>query len=282
MRMNWKPYLRLLRVPNWRGYFLMASFGFLIAKGFLFSFKDIIIFYAIILLFLAFGFSVNDCFDTKEDEYKKDSVNPIVKKEIIFKKALFLSILLGILGLTLSAVFGLKVLLFSLAGVLLSFFYSAPPLRTKSRPLIDLISHGLFAGAFLFFLPLLIFNSELTLFHYLITFSIFYFSITLELRNHLEDYETDKKAGLRTFVCVVGFEGSEKLLRYLAIFYPLTLFPIFLLIPQGYLFFFFFLTLVFLFFLLFRKTLKIVKNYKVMDVYAILSFSSLSLATILF
>jgi len=151
--MNWKPYLRLLRVPNWRGYFLMASFGFLIAKGFLFSFKDIIIFYAIILLFLAFGFSVNDCFDTKEDEYKKDSVNPIVKKEIIFKKALFLSILLGILGLTLSAVFGLKVLLFSLAGVLLSFFYSAPPLRTKSRPLIDLISHGLFAGAFLFFCP---------------------------------------------------------------------------------------------------------------------------------
>ncbi len=85
--MNWKPYLRLLRVPNWRGYFLMASFGFLIAKGFLFSFKDIIIFYAIVLLFLAFGFSDNECFDTKEDKNNKDTVNPILKKEINIKKA---------------------------------------------------------------------------------------------------------------------------------------------------------------------------------------------------
>lgn len=276
MKTNLKPYLRLFRIPDWRGYFLMASLGFVISKGFLFPFWDIIIFYAIVLLLLAFGFSVNDCFDTREDRYRKDRINPVVSKEISFRSGLFLSVLPGVLGLALSTVFGLKVFLFSLAGASIGFFYSAPPLRTKSRPLLDLVSHGLFAGVFLFVLPLLIFNPQLTLFHYLIAFSIFYLSMTLELRNHLEDYEVDKRAGLRTFVCVFGYKKSERLLRYLAILYPLTIFPIFLLISQKYLFLFLIFTLVFLFFFLFERSLKIVKNYRIMDAYAISSFGLLS------
>ncbi|MFQ6049664.1 MAG: UbiA prenyltransferase family protein [Candidatus Paceibacterales bacterium] len=276
MKTNLKPYLRLFRIPDWRGYFLMASLGFVISKGFLFPFWDIIIFYAIVLLLLAFGFSVNDCFDTREDRYRKDRINPVVSKEISFRSGLFLLVLPGVLGLALSTVFGLKVFLFSLAGASIGFFYSAPPLRTKSRPLLDLVSHGLFAGVFLFVLPLLIFNPQLTLFHYLIAFSIFYLSMTLELRNHLEDYEVDKRAGLRTFVCVFGYKKSERLLRYLAILYPLTIFPIFLLISQKYLFLFLIFTLVFLFFFLFERSLKIVKNYRIMDAYAISSFGLLS------
>ncbi len=275
-----KPYLRLFRVKDWRGYFLMAFFGFVISKGFLFPLRDIIIFYALVLLFLAFGFSVNDCFDLKEDQYRKDRINPVVSKEISFRKALGISILPGILGLVLSAAFGLKVFLFCLAGALIGFFYSAPPLRTKSRPLLDLISHGLFAGSFLFVLPLLIFSPQLNPFHYLIAFSIFYFSITLELRNHLEDYEIDKAVGLRTSVCVFGYKNSEKLLRYLAVLYPLTLFPIFLLIFQKHLFLFLVFTLLFLSFFLFGKSFKIVKNYRIMDIYAIFSFGLLLIATI--
>jgi len=275
MRINVKDYFELLRAKEWRGYFLIATFGFILGRGFLFPPEDIILFFIMISLYLGFAFSINDCFDTKEDKLDRQKKNLIVSQKISFRTALTFSIFLAVLGLALSAFFGLKVFLFCLITILFAFLYSAPPLRMKSRPLLDLVSHGLFAGALIFLIPLLIFSKDLTLFHYLIAISIFYFSIILELRNHVEDYETDKKAGLKTTVCSLGLERSEQLLRYLAILYPLTLFPILLLVSWQYLLPFLISTLIFFFFFLFKGDYKMVKNYKVMDVYVIVSFSLL-------
>lgn len=279
MKLDFQPYLELLRAKDWRGYFLIASFGFVISKGFLFSLKDIVAFYAIIILLFGFGFSVNDCFDTKEDKLVKDKKNPVALQKISLKNALIFSMLLAILALALSSLFGTKVFLLCLGSTLLGFFYSSPPLRIKSRPWLDLLSHGLFAGVFIFLIPLLIFAKELTLVHYLIGFSIFYFSIILELRNHIEDYETDKKANLKTTVCIFGLEKSEKLLQYLAVLYPLTLLPIFFLLYQQYLWLFLSLTMVFLF--IWRKKYKSIKNYRIIDIYASLSFILLVAAMVL-
>jgi len=277
---NLKNYLRFLRIKDWRGYFLTALFGFMISKWFLFPLKEIIIFWIIIILFLAFGFSVNDCFDTKEDKLQKYKKNSIVTKEISLKKGLFFSISLAILGLALSIRFGLEVFILSLVAILLAFFYSAPPFRLKSKPFLDLLSHGLFAGTLIFFFPILVFNKNLEPLHYLIGFSIFYLSVIAELRNHLEDYEFDKKAGLKTTVCVLGYKNSENLLRYLVILSPLTIFPIFLLNSQKYLLLFLILSSIFLFFALFNRNYQIVKNYKMVDIYIILSFGLLTIAII--
>jgi len=272
MSIDLKSYLKLLRIKNWRGYFLIASLGFFLSRGFLFPVRDIIFFYLIILLLSGFGFSINDCFDTEEDKLDKDKENIIVLKKISFKSGLVFSILLAVLGLVLSMKFGLMVFLFCLVEILLILFYSSPPLRIKSRPLLDLVSHGLFAGTLLFLIPVLIFSKNLILLHYLVAFSIFYFSVTLELRNHLEDYETDRKADLKTTVCVLGYKKSEKLLRYLAIFYPVTLTPIFLLINWQCFLIFLALTLTFLFLVLFKKNCRIVRSYGVMDTYAHICF----------
>ena len=277
MNANLEFYFKLLRIKDWRGYFLIGTLGFVISKGFLFPIRDIIIFYALSFLLLAFGFSINDCFDTKEDRLDKDKKNPIALKKISLRNGLIFSILLAVLGLALSTVFGMKVFLFCLVSILIGFFYSSPPLRMKSRPWFDLVSHGLFAGALLFLIPVLIFSKELTKFHYLIALSIFYFSVILELRNHIEDYEIDKEAGLNTTVVFLGREKSEKLLRYLAVFYPLTLFPIFFFYQQFFLLFSI-LTVIFLF--LFQKNHHRIKDYRIIDVYANLSFVLLSIATI--
>jgi 4-hydroxybenzoate polyprenyltransferase len=280
MDTNIKSYFKLLRITDWRGHFLEVLLGFFVAKGFLFPLWDIIIFFAMSLLFFAFGFSINDCFDTKEDILNEGRKNPVAEKELSFKKALSFSITLGLLGLSLSFFFGFKIFLFSLVGILLGFFYSAPPIRLKSRPFLDLISHGLFVGVFLFGLPLLVFNVNLTLFHYLIAFSIFYVSVTLELRNHLEDYESDVRAGLRTSVCVFGPERSEKFLRYLMMIFPLSLFSIFLLINKIYMFLFLGFSLVFLFFLFSKKNSRIVKSHRIMDAYVIPSFVLVAISTL--
>ena len=273
MPKNLKSYIKLLRIRDWRGYFLITLFGFLISQGFLFPLKDIILFFVIVFLLLAFGFSINVCFDLKEDKYLKELANPIVNKEIKFKNSLILSISLGILALVLSMIFGIKIFLFCLAGILIGFFYSAPPLRFKSRFLLDLISHGLFAGALLFIAPLLIFQQELTLFYFLIAFSIFYLSIIAELRYHIEDYKADKMAGLKTTVCFLGPERSQKLLKYLLIFCPFALLPPFLFIPFKYFFLFFALSLIFLFFSNFKESSKRIEDFSLFNIYILLSFA---------
>jgi len=269
---NFKSYTKLLRISDARGYFLLALFGFLLAKGFLFPFKDITFFWAIVFLVAGFGFSINDCFDQREDKLDKTKKNPIVLKEIGFRRALTFSLLLAFFGLFLSSLYGLAVFLLCLASIVLTLFYSSPPLRWKSKPPFDLISHGFFGGPLIFFLPLLFFKTQLNPFYYLIAFSAFYFSVFLELRNEDEDYQTDKIAGLKTTAHILGKQITEKLLRFSAIFYPFFLFLIFYLFLPVFLSLFFALTLIFLTLFLFFEKHKLVKNYKLFDGYNILAY----------
>ncbi len=265
---DFESYIRMLRIKDWLAYFLIAIFGFVVSKGFLFSPTSITIFFTMISLFLAFSFSINNCFDIKEDKLTKSAKNPLAMGKIGLKNALIFSFLLGGLGTILSLTIGFKTFLLYIIIILLSFFYSSPPLRLKSRFLLDLISHGLFFGSLIFLLPLTVFNIKLSLFHYLVAFSIFYFSIMLELRNHIEDYKNDKKVGLKTTVCILGRGNSERLLKSLVLFYPATLLPIFLYHCQ-YLLPFSIFTLIFYIIFSYKR------NYKILDVYANASFGLL-------
>lgn len=282
---NLNSYFRIFRISEWRAYFLMAFFGFLIARGFLSPPRDILAFFILVILFLAFGFAVNNCFDIKEDKHRDDKINPLAERGMKFKNSFILSALPGLLGLALSSIFEWKVFLLCLIAVIVSFFYSAPPLRFKGRPIIDLISHGFFAGVFWFLLPLLFFRAELNLFHYLILSYIFYISLILELRNHLEDFDFDKKAGLRTSVCVFGKNFSEKLLRLLALFFPLAVFPVFLFYFSGYLFLFFVSALIFIFFFQLLQKSKMKQSYgayRALDFYSLFLFGSIAVLNFLY
>jgi len=271
MKINLKSFLKYYRMKDWRAYFGLGVFGFVVARGFLFPFLDIALFLIIGGLLLAFGFSVNNFFDVKEDREKGEIKNFLIQN----KKNFLFSLLPGIIALFLSIYFGVKVFLFVLIAGLIGFFYSAPPLRMKSRPFLDLVSHGFFAGALIFFFPLLIFSPELTFFHYLIAFSIFYLSAMLETRNHLEDHQSDLRAGLRTTVCFLGFKNSENLLKYLAFFYPPVLFPTFFLISGKFLFLFLILTCFFLPLFLFKRKFPIMDTY-----YPIFSYLIIVIATL--
>ena len=265
---------RFLRVKDWRAYLLIAFLGFILAKGFIFPLKEVFLFWLINFLFLGFGFSINECFDVKEDRYHKEKEKVFIGKKLSFQKGIILSFFISLLTLILSALINLKVFLFSLISLFLGLFYSAPPLRFKEKPFLDLISHGLFAGALIFLFPFVFFEAKLTYFHYLITLSIFYLSVILELRNHLEDYQSDLKANLKTTACFLGFKKTEKILRYLAIFYPLILLPLFL-SQNFFLILFFIATLSFLISFLLSQNQILGKNYRIFDLYAFFSFSLL-------
>ncbi|MBS7643892.1 UbiA family prenyltransferase [Candidatus Bathyarchaeota archaeon] len=112
-----------------------------------------------IALYLASTLSINNCFDTKSDVTQSEKLkkNPDTAGLVDFKEGLALSLSTGFIELALTyvwfneAVFFLYVLLISLGMA-----YSIPPLRLKSVPIIDLISHGLFFGWLLFLFGLLV------------------------------------------------------------------------------------------------------------------------------
>lgn len=271
MLINLRSFLRYYRMKDWRAYFGLVVLGFVLAQGFLSPPLEISLFFIICLLLLAFGFSVNNFFDIKEDKEKGEIKNFLIQN----RKNFFLSVSPGLLALFLSAYFGKYVFLFVLLAGLIGFFYSAPPLRTKSRPFLDLISHGLFAGALIFLFPFLTFNSKLTSFHYLIAFSVFYLSVMLETRNHLEDYESDSRAGLKTTVCFIGYKNAENFLKYLAFFYPLVLFPAFFSLSQNFRFLFLISSCFFLLLFLSKKSFEIIDTY-----YGLLSYVTIAVATL--
>jgi 4-hydroxybenzoate polyprenyltransferase len=258
-------------MKDWRAYFGLGVLGFVLAQGFLSPPLDILLFLIIGLLLLAFGFSVNNFFDIEEDKEKGEVKNFLVQN----KKNFFLSVSPGILALLLSAYFGKWVFLFVLIAGLIGFFYSAPPLRMKSRPFLDLISHGLFAGALIFLFPFLLFKPELTTFHYLVAFSVFYLSVMLETRNHLEDYQSDSRVGLRTTVCFLGYKNSERFLRYLAFLFPLALLPVFFTLSPNFYILFLILSSLFLFLFLFVKKFQIIDTY-----YGIFAYVAIAASTI--
>ncbi len=279
MPFNLKSYLKIARIGDWRGYLLGGTFGFLLARGYLFPPKDIFLFFLAGISFLTFGFAVNDCFDVKGDELKKDKFI-IVGRKISFKRAFLFSFLSGALGLLFSFAFGWGAFLCALTAVLLAFFYSAPPLRLKSKPFLDLLSHGFFAGVLIFLFPILAFQKEINQLDYLLSVPIFFLSITAEMRNHLADYSIDKIANLKTSAAFLGYENSQKILKAIIFLYPITLFPIFFLFPEYHPLIFTALTLAFIFLFLWRKNYQDLDDFRLINGYVLSSFGLILLATI--
>ena len=273
---NFKAYLKMLRIRSWLGYFLIAALGYTISTKLNVHISETTFFYVLVCLYLGFSFSINNYFDVKEDLLKRKKSNPVAMGEIKQKEGIIFSLLLALLSISLSLLRGLNVFYFFFILIFLSFSYSSPPFRLKSRPFLDLISHGLFFGSLLFLFPSVFFFKDVGLLHALIATSIFYFSIILELRNHIEDYESDKKAGLRTTVCVLGLNVSKKITYFLSLLFPLLLLPIFYTINK-HITFSLFLAITAIFYLAFYNK----KSYRILDIYSSISYFLIILGVLL-
>ncbi len=211
-------YYRNSRIPEWRAYIGMAIFGFISSQEFIFVFipLEVLKFMLTITFYLAFSFSINNSFDAKSDALRKEKAekNPVATGVIGFKEGVVFSLCLAFVGLLLTYFWFRSCFPIYLLLVILSFTYSAPPFRFKSVPFIDLVSHGLFFGALLYFYGASV-SSRITFQTALISASIFIYSAILELRNHLNDFQVDSSSGTRTTVCQLGYEKSLIVLKIL-------------------------------------------------------------------
>lgn len=190
-----------------------------------------------IVLYLAFTFSINNCFDVSCDlqQDKKLKKNPIATGLVGFKEGLAQSLSLALIGIALAySWFGfIHFILYSLL-VFLGGAYSVPPLRFKSIPLVDLISHGLFFGALLYFYGASVAGSPSAQSMIMCT-SLFIYSIILELRNHLDDFQADSISETRTTVCWIGYASAKRLLQVLLLIHWTFLVMISYAVGYGYL-----------------------------------------------
>jgi len=236
-------YFHNVRVFDWKAYFGIAFLGFV--RGVEASFSEwlaykMLQFTITIVFYLAFTFSINNCFDIK---FKCD---------------------------------GCCFLIYSTL-VLLSGAYSAPPLRLKSIPLADLFSHSLFFGALLYFYGFLSAGGSINLQAASLATSISIYSIILELRNHLEDYKADFNSGAKTAVCWMGYDKSMLLLKTLIVIHILFLTVISHLAGLSYLSLI--LALV-IFIVLKPQCLKFKHLLRLMDLYTCVMYTLISLPRI--
>ena len=176
---------------------------------------------------------INDYFDTSSGVDTEDYVRALYAPHPILsgwvtKRQLAAAILIvngidAVLMLYLTAVRGPLILGFALAGLFVSVFYVAPPIRLKH--------HGLGEpGVFLVWGPLMVGGTFLaatgTIAPWVLLASVPYALLVTSVLfgKHIDKIEADTKLGVRTLPVILGEARARTVGRWLMIsFYPLTL-----------------------------------------------------------
>lgn len=160
------------------------------------------------------AFALNDYFDAPFDRVDpvKAARNVFVGGGMSRKKGLF-----GLAGVSAFlfiafAQFGARGYLTLVVSLFIMWGYSAPPLRFKSRPGLDLLIHAVFVETFPYFICLFLIGAEWGRLDYVMLLILFLSSLAAQLEQQIRDFDVDVRTG-RTFATVVGLKRTRLLLR---------------------------------------------------------------------
>lgn len=211
MRKSFMMLLKVSRPPLWLALPLVFCLGLAYGKNGLtdpaFRFTPPMILQMLMLSFpvCLFTFGINDIYD-----YKSDKINPR-KKGIEgmllpdqYHRLVMISALLAALILFLIAICTANLIniFFAVTILVLSYVYSAPPWRLKTRPPLDAISGGIIGFLAPFALGFSFVDDATALpFHaYCFTLCV----MGLHAFSTIMDYDVDKLSGDRTFAVAFG------------------------------------------------------------------------------
>ena len=205
--------LRLTRVNDYSLQLVLTFLLiFIISPQNLFSYKTIIIFLANFTL-IAFIYVINDVEDAEDDYHNlnKRKRNPIANGELTKKQGCLIGLLLVLVGLFLLLLISHLVFFVGLVLTLIGFLYSWKPVRLKSIPIIDLISHIICLGVLQFFIIYLTFR-HFDLFIIPFLMIIIPISLMTEIFGELRDFDVDKKSKINNTIQNFGRFNIKKLL----------------------------------------------------------------------
>ena len=157
-----------------------------------------------------FGYTVNDYFDAPSDAQDLDGQHRNLFVQYTLTKtqakiAFTIASLAILFGFGYFALPGLFWFLVSLAVI---WTYSAPPVRLKSRPGFDLISHAIFVQTFPYLLFLALLDLDWLVIDYVVLAINFFASLTGQLAQQIRDYDVDLKTS-RTFTTSFGLARAR-------------------------------------------------------------------------
>jgi 4-hydroxybenzoate polyprenyltransferase len=234
-----KEFIRIRGVINWCA---ISFMGFIlgVSSGFPARYTiPILVHIVSTFCILSFTFGINNYYDAESDKRnpRRVHINAIASGKLTKKTGATFNIIFMTIPLTLCGLYSILhdnigIILFCIVLLFWTWSYSAPPLRTKGRPPIDMIWHFF---AFLFFILWgSIVAGSITFESWLIGISGAILSCVAQVENHILDYQFDKETGTKTFAVWAGLTNAETIDTLLLILHMVILIPIILLYSLSY------------------------------------------------
>ena len=158
----------------------------------------------------AFAYALNDYFDAPKDalDPQKLRTNPFATGLISGRQArIGLGLALGslLIGFAYFSSFAIAALMLFL---LVAWAYSAPPLRLKSRPGIDLLTHALFVQTYPYLITALILGERWLALDTLLVLLNFLASASGQLDQQVRDFEVDRRTD-RNLTTTLGLPAAK-------------------------------------------------------------------------
>ncbi len=161
-----------------------------------------------------FAFALNDYFDAPFDalDRRKAARNFFVQVPVQGWVIVLFSITLLFTLAAAYAQFGLLGWLFWGISCFVAWAYSAPPLRLKMRPGLDLVIHSLFVQTFPYVVCMMLIQANWVLLDWVLLAILSLTSLTAQMEQQVRDFVVDLRAG-GTFTTWLGRERTVQGLR---------------------------------------------------------------------
>ena len=226
-----------IRIKDVIGWSMISFVGFILGISILSAnvlLKPFMVFLICILCLTSFTFAINNYFDVESDKEnpRRKNINAIASGHISKKYGISFILIFAIVSLLVSFIYKFDVFIFTGFLLFFSWSYSAPPLRLKGIPGMDIIWH--FLGFFLLIIWSSIITGNLGTINWLVAFSLGIFSAVGQVCNHIIDYSFDKSSGTKTFAVWAGLDISSKTANALTFIHLILLASLFLLFSLSY------------------------------------------------
>ena len=160
------------------------------------------------------AFALNDFYDAPVDalDPTKRERNYFVGRQVGRGKLTAVLLPLLLFFLVVFAQFGRLGLLLLALCLFIMWSYSAPPLRLKSRPGLDILTHALFVQTFPYIMGLLLISARWTLLDGFIIAILFFASLTAQIEQQVRDFAVDAQME-QTFATRLGHGRTNWLLK---------------------------------------------------------------------
>lgn len=165
------------------------------------------------VLSMSFAFIINNIEDATDDarDPEKGRRNVISSGALQRRDGYVIAAVTLLMAFLLFAASGFWTLVTGTVTLILCYFYSAPPLRLKARPITDVVTHALMLSGLLMMSGYFAYDHDPQVAWFVIVAAIL-FSAYGQFYNQVDDYDVDKESGLNNTVVLLG----KNLTRFLS------------------------------------------------------------------